>query len=216
MSVIGKFKTDQRVCHQFRNDTSAPKRYGKLKTVDGIRGSVQWDDNGKIDGVTLYDLSSAGRFGRIASPPGALSDRSRIVFEARNHFGAVSRLVGLCENLNSVPQARESDMIVNWLGVVIGILGIGFAFYERRQRTKMESVVGDTLRRLAGDIRVIFSNANWTDQHLRTVGHLFAEANPDFTRIRRETFDAARDAASCARTIGPCALESSGDSAIPF
>jgi len=60
MSVIGKFKTDQRVCHQFRNDTSAPKRYGKLKTVDGIRGSVQWDDNGKIDGVTLYDLSSAG------------------------------------------------------------------------------------------------------------------------------------------------------------
>jgi len=93
-------------------------------------------------------------------------------------------------------------MIVNWLGVVIGILGIGFAFYERRQRTKMESVVGDTLRRLAGDIRVIFSNANWTNQHLRTVGHLFAEANPDFTRIRRETFDAARDAASCARQLG--------------
>ena len=168
-----------------------------------IRGSVQWDDNGKIDGVTLYDLSSAGRFGSIASPPGALSDRSQIVFEARNHFGAVSRLVGLCENLNSVPQAREIDMIVNWLGVVIGILGIGFAFYECRQRTKMESVVVDTLRRLAGDIRVIFSNANWTDQHLRTVGHLSLKP----IRILLETDEKhltvkTGDADSCQERLG--------------
>jgi hypothetical protein len=48
MSVVGKFEEGQRVCHQFRNDTSAPKRYGRLKTVDGIRGAVQWDDNGKV------------------------------------------------------------------------------------------------------------------------------------------------------------------------
>ena len=50
-------------------------------------------------------------------------------------------------------------MIVNLLSMLIGVLGLGFAFYQHRQRTRMESVVKDTLRRLAGDIRVIYSNA---------------------------------------------------------
>jgi len=65
----------------------------------------------------------------------------------------------------------------------------------------MEAVVRDTLQRLAGEMRVVFSNGNWTNQHLRTVGHLFIEENLDLVKIRHEVFDAARDAAACARQL---------------
>jgi hypothetical protein len=89
----------------------------------------------------------------------------------------------------------------SWVGPVIGILGLAFAVYQYRQRARVESVVKDTLRRLAGVMRVVHPNANWVDSHLRIVGHLFAEASPDLTRIRRETFDAARDATACSRQL---------------
>jgi hypothetical protein len=92
-------------------------------------------------------------------------------------------------------------MISNWIGVVVGVVGLGFAFYQHRQRIKMELVVRDTLQRLAGEIRVIFSNANWANQHLRRVGHLFIEPNPALSAIEKETFDAARDATACARQL---------------
>jgi hypothetical protein len=92
-------------------------------------------------------------------------------------------------------------MIGTWIGVIIGVISIAFALYERSQRIRVESVVKDTLRRLAGEMRVIYSNANWTNLHLRNVGHSFAGDNPDLNRIKMETFDAARDAASCARQL---------------
>lgn len=95
-----------------------------------------------------------------------------------------------------------SDGFAAWSGVVIGVVGIAFAIYERRQRIRVESVVRNTLRRLAGVMRVVHSNAKWTDTHLRNVGHSFSQATPDLTRIQIETFDAARDAAACARQLG--------------
>jgi hypothetical protein len=81
-------------------------------------------------------------------------------------------------------------MIATWLGIIITIISTAFAVYEYRQRTRVESVVRDTLRRLAGEMRVVFSNAKWTNDHLRTVGHLFNEASPDLTKIKNEVFDA--------------------------
>ena len=93
-------------------------------------------------------------------------------------------------------------MTVNWIGIAIGIIGIAFAVYERRERAKVEAVVKDTLRRLAGEMRVMFSNANWADIHLRNIGFIYLEAEPDLKRIRREAFDGARDAAACARQLG--------------
>jgi len=101
-------------------------------------------------------------------------------------------------------------MIANWVSILIGAIGLVFAAYEYRQRTKMESVVRDALRRLAGEMRVIYSNASWTNQHLRTVGHLFTQANPTLDTIRRETFDAARDAAACARQLSLAHLQIRG------
>jgi hypothetical protein len=92
-------------------------------------------------------------------------------------------------------------MIAKWIGPVFGFLGLLFAVYQYRQRARMESVVRDTLQRLAGEMRVVFSNANWTNQHLRNAGHLFIEGNLDLTKIKHEVFDAARDAASCARQL---------------
>jgi hypothetical protein len=92
--------------------------------------------------------------------------------------------------------------IPNWTGSVIGIISFAFALYQYRKRVRVESVVRDTLRRLAGLLRVVHSNANWTDTHLRNVGYLFIEANPDLGRIRKETFDAARDATACTRQLG--------------
>jgi hypothetical protein len=74
--------------------------------------------------------------------------------------------------------------MANWIGVVIGIIGLGFAAYEYYQRTRVEAVVKDTLRRLAGEMRVVFSNANWADVHLRNIGFLYLEAEPDLKRIR--------------------------------
>ena len=102
-----------------------------------------------------------------------------------------------------------SDILT--IGNVLTLLGLAFALYERRQRTKMESVVRETLRRLAGEMRVMFSNANWTNQHLRRVGHLFNEADPNLNVIRQETFDAARDAATCARQVSFMHSQIQGD-----
>lgn len=93
-------------------------------------------------------------------------------------------------------------MIATWLGTIVGVISIAFGIYERRQRIRVESVVRDTLRRLAGEMRVVHSNAKWVDSHLRKVGHSFAGPNPDLDRIKVATFDAARDAAACARQLG--------------
>jgi hypothetical protein len=101
-----------------------------------------------------------------------------------------------------VKQTLESEMMATWIGIIIGVISVAFALYERRQRTRVESVVRDTLRRLAGEMRVIYSNAEWTNLHLRNVGHSFNGANPDLDRIKLETFDAARDATACVRQLG--------------
>ena len=92
--------------------------------------------------------------------------------------------------------------MVEWIGVGIGIAAFIFAVYERQQRTRVEKVVRDTLRSVAGSIRVVFANANWADSHLRKIGNLFTEPTPDLKAIRQKAFDAARDATACARQLG--------------
>lgn len=76
-----------------------------------------------------------------------------------------------------------------------------FAIYERRQRTKVETVVRNTLRRLAGDIKVVYSDAHWAETHFRAIGYLFTDANPDLTVVRRRVLDGARDSAACSRLL---------------
>lgn len=98
--------------------------------------------------------------------------------------------------------STESTMIANGVGIVIGIASISFAVYQHRQRVRVESVVRETLRRLAGDIRVVQMNATWANSHLRNVGHSFAGDESELNKIKKETFDAARDATSCMRLLG--------------
>ena len=85
--------------------------------------------------------------------------------------------------------------------MVVGIIGLIFAVYEHWQRTKVEHILRDTLRRLAGVVRVVFSNANWADTHFRNIGSLLTDATPDLTSIRKRVLDGARDSASCARQL---------------
>lgn len=91
--------------------------------------------------------------------------------------------------------------MANWIGVAITCIALVFAIYERWQRTRMETIVRNTLRGLAGSVRVVFSNANWTDLHFRTIGHLFTEDPPNLGTIRKRVVDGARDAAACARQL---------------
>src|ERR1700726_1492920 len=92
--------------------------------------------------------------------------------------------------------------MADWIGMVLAVAGLAFAFYEYRKRTRVETITKNMLRRLAGEMRVIFANANWTDGHLRKIGHLFAQPQPNMTDIRAHAHDAARDAAACARQLG--------------
>jgi hypothetical protein len=66
----------------------------------------------------------------------------------------------------------------------------------------VETVVRNILRRLAGEVRVVFSNANWADMHFRNIGYLLAEETADLTMVRKRVLDGARDAAACARQLG--------------
>jgi uncharacterized membrane-anchored protein YhcB (DUF1043 family) len=98
--------------------------------------------------------------------------------------------------------------MANWIGAVVGIIGVvitcialRFAIDERRQRIKVETVVRNTLRRLAGDIKVVFENANWAELHFRNSGNLFAEDTPDLAKIKRQVVDGSRDATACARQL---------------
>jgi len=92
--------------------------------------------------------------------------------------------------------------MASWIGVVIGLAGLAFALYERSQRKNVENIVRDILRRLAGEVKVVFSNADWADKHFRRIAYLFTEATPDLAAIRRGVVDGARDSASCARQFG--------------
>jgi hypothetical protein len=108
------------------------------------------------------------------------------------------------------PNARATNGILtvggaymaDWIAVLIGLAGLGFAYYEHQKRTKVETVVRNALRRLAGDVKVVFSNANWSDVHFRNIGYMFIEDPPNLTNIRRQVVDGPRDAAACARQLG--------------
>jgi hypothetical protein len=89
-----------------------------------------------------------------------------------------------------------------WIGPVIAAISLAFAYIQYRQRIRVQTVVRDTLRRLAGEVNVVFSNAEWADLHFRKIGHLFAdEATPNLAAIKGQVVDGARDAAACVRQL---------------
>jgi hypothetical protein len=101
-------------------------------------------------------------------------------------------------------------VVLGIIGVAIGIMGLAFAYYEHRQRTRVETIVRNLLRGVAGSVRVVFANANWADIHFRNIGYMFIEDPPDLTKIRQQAFDGARDAAACARQLGLTHLQVRG------
>ena len=92
-------------------------------------------------------------------------------------------------------------MIGTWIGVVIGVIGLAFAFYEHRQHARVEAVVRDTLRRLAGDVSVMFSNARWSEIHMVAIIRLCADPIPDLMAIKKHAADGVRDATTCSRQV---------------
>jgi hypothetical protein len=89
-----------------------------------------------------------------------------------------------------------------WIGVAISVISLLFAVYEWRQRSKTESVMRDMLRRLAGDVRVVYSNAHWADVHCRSIAKSLTEPNTNLKLITQEAVDGARDSTACARQLG--------------
>jgi len=100
--------------------------------------------------------------------------------------------------------------MASWIGVFVGIVGVLFAIYERWQRTRVETIVRNLLRGVAGSVRVVFANANWADIHFRNIGYMFVEEPPNITNIRKQVVDGARDAAACARQLGLAHLQIRG------
>jgi len=100
--------------------------------------------------------------------------------------------------------------MANWIGVAIGFIALLFAVYEYRQRTKVERIVRNLLRGVAGSVRVVYANANWADIHFRNIGYMFVEDPPDLSNIRKQVVDGARDAAACARQLGLAHLQIRG------
>jgi hypothetical protein len=88
-----------------------------------------------------------------------------------------------------------------WIGVAVSSLGVLIALYEWRQRSKAERVMRDTLRRLAGDIQVVYSNAHWAESHCRNIAKSLTEPNADLKSITQEAVDGARDSTACARLL---------------
>ena len=106
---------------------------------------------------------------------------------------------------------RSGDLrMANWISAVLHFLSnekiasiaLVFAVYEYQKRARVETVVRNTLRRLAGDIKVVYSDANWAETHFRAIGYLFTEeTTPDLTVIRKRVLDGARDSTACSRLL---------------
>jgi len=92
-------------------------------------------------------------------------------------------------------------ILPTWIGPLIGLIGLAFAAYQYHKRTKLETVVRNTLRRLAGEVNVIYSNASWANGHFRNIARMFTEADPDLPTIKRAAVDGARDVTACARQL---------------
>jgi hypothetical protein len=92
-------------------------------------------------------------------------------------------------------------VVASLLGALVGVIAAGFAVFEYRKRVKTEQLTKAILRHLAGDLRVVFSNANWVDNHFRRIAHLFAEEQPYLKEIKNRVVDGSRDAAACSRQL---------------
>jgi hypothetical protein len=88
-----------------------------------------------------------------------------------------------------------------WIGPLIGLTGLLFAIYQYYRRAKVELVVKDIFRRLAGDIRTVHENALRADTHFRNIGFEFAKGIPNLQFIRNETVDGSRDSTACSRQL---------------
>lgn len=86
-------------------------------------------------------------------------------------------------------------------GLMIGIFGIAYAISEGKKRAQMENIVKENLRSVEAAFRVIYTNALWSDQHVRHIAVEVSKAEPDLLMIKREMVDTLRDAASCKRQL---------------
>jgi hypothetical protein len=92
--------------------------------------------------------------------------------------------------------------MVTWISALVGIAGLIFAYIQYQQRIRVENILRNSLRRLAGTVRVIAWNAKWADDHLRSIAHSLGDEPLDLRKIRRDAVDGARDATACARLLG--------------
>jgi hypothetical protein len=53
-----KFKVGDRVYNIRRYDRSVKEGFGRIMWIEGTRAKLQWEDNGKDDGVECRDLIS--------------------------------------------------------------------------------------------------------------------------------------------------------------
>jgi hypothetical protein len=87
------------------------------------------------------------------------------------------------------------------ISIAVGVIGLTLAFYQYRQRVRVETILRDNLRRLAGEVSVMYSNARWSEGHMVGTAHLFVDSNPDLTAIRKHVADGVRDATACSRQV---------------
>jgi hypothetical protein len=133
-------------------------------------------------------------------------------------MSCVSATGSFREGANGMLTVGRYLQMGSWIGAVlqflnnekIAFIALLFAVYENRKRARVEKIVRNLLRGVAGSVRVVYANANWTDIHFRNLGYLFVEDPPNLTNIRKQVVDGARDAAACARQLGLAHLQIRG------
>jgi hypothetical protein len=91
--------------------------------------------------------------------------------------------------------------MANWIGVIIGVISLCIAYRQYTERIKVEKAVRDGLARLAGTIQVIYSNAKWSEAHMRTIAKMLTDEMPKVPSVSKEAVDGARDATTCERQL---------------
>src|ERR1700733_5768188 len=88
------------------------------------------------------------------------------------HLDTASALAPSAKCTGMLYLSGGNPQMADWISVFVGVLGLVVSFSQYRARTKLETAVRDTLRRLAGEVNVTYSNASWADGHLRNIAKM--------------------------------------------